>query len=117
MKKWLIIVVILGIGILFYFLFFNNAAKEIHKSPGGEYTVEVVALEKGFSMPGNSGKSNTPALVILKDKDGNVIAESSSNPDCTIFMGSVQIHWDLDNDLVWYGKAKMINVKTGEVSC
>ncbi len=30
---------------------------------------------------------------------------------------SIEIEWDLENNQVWYGRGKTINLKTGEVGC
>ncbi len=68
-------------------------------------------------MPGNGSPSNAPLLIILKNNKGNTISKIDSDSDCSTLYDSINIEWDLTNDIVWYAKAKYINLKTGEVEC
>lgn len=119
MKKKIFILIagLVIVAVLLYSWKYANTSKDIYKSPDGLYIIEVSAVKRAFTMPGDGGTANTPALIVLKNRKGKIIAKSSDNPDCGIFLDSVTINWDLENNLVWYGKAKTINVKTGKVSC
>lgn len=123
MKKRMITIffllaIILLTGISLYVYFIDNK-KIKYISPDGSYMLIVKKEMRMFTpkMPGDGGSGNRPVRVILKDRKGKVIGKSDSNPDCGIFESSLEIEWDLENDLVWYGKGKSIHVKTGKVGC
>ena len=65
-------------------------------------------------MPGDGGKSR-PVVAILKNANGKTIGKSSDNPDCGILWFSVFVEWDMENNQVWFARAKTINLKTGKV--
>lgn len=116
MKKVFLGIAILGVVLFFGYQYFSKSSKKIYKSPDGKYTLEISTGKSG-NTPGDGGGSTALAQVVLKDADGTVIGESSNNPDCAIFLDSVEVIWDIENDLVFYGKAKSINLKTGKVEC
>ncbi len=90
---------------------------ETHQSPDGNYVLIVKRSGSlfSFTMPGDGGKS-MPVDVVLKDAEGNIVG-NSSDTDCGTLWFSIDIFWDVENNEVWYAKAKTINVKTGKVSC
>ncbi|MDB2463171.1 hypothetical protein N9W61_03625, partial [Algibacter sp.] len=96
-------------------LFKKSLEIKTYTSPDGNYTL---TLRLGLSiflptMPGDGG--NPEVIVILKDAHGNLIG--TSNSECAIFKDSITVEWDMENEQVWYGKAKTINLKTGKVEC
>ncbi len=111
-------IVILLCIIGFYFLFIKQTGIQYH-SPQGQFVIIIKKKQNLFSivMPGTGGKGSTPVTVILKDKSGKTIGKSSDNPECSIFDGSIEIEWDMKNNKVWYGRGKMIDLKTGRVGC
>lgn len=122
MKKTIYIIVILVIlvGVAEGVHWFNKS-KEIatYKSPDGNYVLIIQNGRGVFSstMPGDGGRGSMPVNVILKDANGNIIGKSKSNSDCLIFYDSIYVTWDLENEQVWFGKAKTINLKTGKAEC
>lgn len=116
MKKVILGIAILGVFLFLGYQYFGKSSKKIYKSPDGKYTLEVSSGKSG-NMPGDGGGSTAVAEIVLKSADGNIIGESKNNPDCAIFLDSVEVIWDIENDLVFYGKAKSIHLKTGKVEC
>lgn len=117
-KLFLIFVLISFICLGVYFLFIYQKGTKYY-SPNSEFIIVVKKKQRFFStvMPGTGGAGSTPVLVILKDKSGKTIGKSSDNLDCSIFDGSINIQWDIQNGVVWYGKGKMFNLRTGKVEC
>jgi len=119
MKKTIYIVFTLIFLIGFINLY--NARKELatYQSPDGNYVLTIKSKRNLISstMPGDGGIGSMPVEVILKDTDGTIIGKSSDNMDCSIFRDSIEVSWDLENEQVWYGKAKTIHLKTGKVEC
>ena len=91
---------------------------ERYQSPDGQYTLIIKSKFRFFAMPGGGGSSSAPALIILEDKGGNQISTSDdADEGCGVNVGSIWIEWDLEHDMVYYAKARGINVKTGEIGC
>lgn len=91
---------------------------ERYESPDRQYILIVKSEFRFFAMPGGGGSSSAPALIILKDKDGNQISTSDdAKEECGVDVGSIWVEWDLENDMVYYAKARGVNVKTGEIGC
>lgn len=115
---YIIVCTVLLIGVTTGVHLFNKSMEiATYQSPDGNYELTI---KLGFSilfptMPGDGG--NPEVVVILKDANGNVIGTSNSNSDCAIFKDSISVEWDLGNEQVWYGRAKIINLKTGKVEC
>jgi hypothetical protein len=110
------IVVFVGIG---YYVFQNAMILATYTSPNGNYKA-IIKRDTGFfssTMPGDGGSDSLPVIVILKDKSGKTIGSSNDNPRCSIFYGSIEIKWDLENGWLWYGKARTIDINTGKVEC
>ncbi len=90
-----------------------------YQSPDGNYELIIKSDRSIFAstMPGNGGLGSCPVKVILKGANGKVIGNSNSNKDCGTIMDSIDVRWDLENDEVWYSKARTIDLKTGKVEC
>ncbi len=117
MKKIVYIIVggitILGI-IRFYIV--SQIGKTYYKSPNGMYTL-IVSSKRGvldMTMPGDGGSGSGIALIKLLDKNGKVISTSNSEPDSVVFINSIQVDWDFENNEVIYARARLINLKTGK---
>lgn len=96
-----------------------NKSMEIanYQSPDGRYEL-IIKNDRSIFFTTMPGDGDNPVVeVILKDADGSVIGTSNSNSDCAIFKDSITVEWDLENEQVWYGKAKTIHLKTGKVEC
>lgn len=122
MKKiiYIIVCTILLIGVVTGVNLFNKSMEiASYQSPDGNYELILKNGRGIFSstMPGDGGRGSMPLDVILKDANGNIIGKSSSSGDCAILYDSIEVTWDLENEQVWYGRAKTINVKTGKVEC
>ncbi|WP_338360064.1 hypothetical protein [Yeosuana marina] len=122
MKKTIYIttLIILLIGLTIGFYLFNKSMEiATYQSPDGNYELILVNGQSIFTMtmPGDGGRGSMPIDVILKDAKGNIIAKSRGGDVCSIFYDSINVIWDLENQQVWYGKARSINLKTGKVNC
>ena len=119
MKKvvYIVFTLLLITGIAIHFFNEKNVL-ETHKSPDGKYEIVVKSNRSFFetTMPGDGGKS-TPVVVILKNANGKIIGKSSDNRGCGTLWFSIYIEWDIENNQVWYAKARTINLKTGKVAC
>lgn len=111
-----LIVILLCVG--FYFLVIFQQGTRYY-SPEEQFVIIVKKKQNFFDtiMPGTGGTGSTPVIVTLKNKSGTTIGKSSDNPECSIFDGSIEIEWDIENNKVWYGRGKSINLKTGRVGC
>ena len=120
MKKTIYILLIIGTCIALS-LYFCNSQKELatYRSPDGKYELIIKNRRSFFetTMPGAGGAGSLPVEVILKNSNGKVIGKSSVNSDCGLFYDSVVVLWDIEEGYVSYGRAKTINLKTGEVEC
>jgi len=91
---------------------------ERYQSPDGQYTLIIKSKFRLFAMPGGGGSSSAPALIILEDKEGNQISSSDdADEGCGVDVGSIWVEWDLEDDMIYYAKARRINVKTGKIEC
>lgn len=116
---YIILITIVVLGVTGYFIYQNALVLATHTSPDGNYTA-IIKRNRGFftsTMPGDGGSDSLPVEVILKDSSGKTIGSSNENPQCGVFYGSIEIEWDFENQWLWYGKAKTIHLKTGEVGC
>lgn len=84
-------------------------------SPCKQYNLQVYTTMPFFAMPGGGGFSGRSARVILRNKWGKKIGQS--NQECSLPYYSVDIEWDEAHQLVWYGRTKSIDLKTGECRC
>lgn len=122
MKKYIfvilfgIITIITTIGV---YLYNTHMHIETYCSPNGKYELLIKREQYFFThtIPGDGGSGSISVEVILKDSDGNVIGTSSSNPDCAIFKDSIEVRWEIEDNEVWYGRGKTIDLNTGEVGC
>ncbi len=88
-----------------------------YKSPDGKFELIIKRNDLHFftsTMPGDG--SSYYVEIVLKDAQGRVIG-STSNNNCAIFKDSIDVHWDMKNNEVRYGRGKTINLKTGKVLC
>lgn len=120
MKKaiYISVIIVILIGVTTGMKLFNKSMQiATYQSPDGNYELIIKNDRSIFfsTMPGDGG--NPVVEVILKDANGNIIGTSNSNNTCAIFKDSIYVSWDLENEQVWYGKAKTINIKTGKVKC
>jgi len=110
--------IVLLIGVTIGVHLFNKSMEiASYQSPDGNYEL-TIKLGLGIFMPTMPGDGGNPeVVVILKDANGKTIGRSNSNSDCAVFKDSIHVEWDLENEQVWYGKAKTIHLKTGKVEC
>jgi hypothetical protein len=87
---------------------------QVYESPNKLYKLEIYAKKRLFTLPGDGGSSSSSALVILKNESGTEIGNNKGSQYYQLPISSIEVRWDLENDLVWYGKSKTINVKTGK---
>lgn len=113
------IVFIAVIAVISSYLYDSIMHLKTFQSPNGEFELVIKRKESLFTakMPGDGGIDSICVEVILKDAKGNVIGTSDSNPNCEIFMGSIDVEWEIENNTVWYGRGKAINLKTGKTDC
>jgi len=98
--------------------FYNDAMiLATYQSPDGKYELVIKNNRSIFfsTMPGDGGRGSLSVKVILIDADGKVIG--TSNDRCSLFFDSIYVDWDYENNWVWYGKGKAIDLKTGEADC
>ncbi|WP_147239346.1 hypothetical protein [Tenacibaculum sp. E3R01] len=89
-----------------------------YKSPDGKFELIIKRSDLDFltsTMPGDS--SSFYVEIVLKDPHGRGIGSTRNNNNCAIFKDSIEVHWDMENNEVRYGRGKTINLKTGKVSC
>lgn len=110
------IILVVLIGRYFYN---KTMILETYQSPDGHYEIIIKNDRDLFTstMPGDGGIGSLSVEVILKNTNGKIIGTSNSNAKCSIFYDSLEIVWDIENNQVWYGKAKIMNLITGEVEC
>lgn len=120
-RKYILIAsIIILIGtIAVGYLSITNKPLAIYQSPDGNYQITIKNDRSIFSitMPGDGGMGSVPVKVILKDVKGRTIGSSNSNDKCGVFIYSIEIEWDLENNEVRYARGKTINLKTGKVGC
>ena len=116
-KKAIFIILTLAIGLLY--LYDSYMYLETHRSPDGNYKIVIKRAESIFTskMPGNGGSGGVSVEVILKTSGGKIISRSSYNNQCRVFDSSIEIRWDLENNKVWYGRGKVIDLQSGKVQC
>lgn len=90
-----------------------------YDSPDGNYTLVVKKEFRLFTMPGDGGLASSPAVIILQDKWGFEIGEPiTMDHQCGgTFLGDVSVKWDMNDNVVYYSKARGINLKTGDAGC
>ena len=122
MKKiiYRVLLVLLFVAVVVGVKFYNAIMiMETYKSPDGQY--ELVIKREHFipltTMPGDGGYDSASVEVILKNANGDIIGKSSTNSDCGVFKFSIYVDWDIENNQVWYARAKTINLTTGKVEC
>lgn len=110
----LFIITLTGIAVGYFY----NKSMHIatYQSPDNNYELIIKSNRSIFAvtMPGDGG-SSMPVKVILKNANGKVIGTSNNN--CETLLFSINIHWDLENNEVFYATARSINLKTGKVEC
>ncbi|RBW62935.1 hypothetical protein DS884_01065 [Tenacibaculum sp. E3R01] len=112
---FIVILSIVVLGICFYnsMIFLKS-----YKSPDGKFELIIKRSDLDFltsTMPGDS--SSFYVEIVLKDPHGRGIGSTRNNNNCAIFKDSIEVHWDMENNEVRYGRGKTINLKTGKVSC
>ncbi len=116
MKKIiLIIVLVLSIGVLFFYFITTPKVKK-YRSPDGNYTLIVTTKRDvfGMTMPGGGGYGSSNAVVILLDRYNKEIANSNSNSDFDATIDNITVEWDMESNEVIYAIARSIDLKTGE---
>ena len=80
-------------------------------SEHNEYCLEIFREKMYFAMPGQG--SDHMATIILKDQTGRILDKitSKSNPDRSIMLRDVEVRWKLEENQIWYGKARYFEVK------
>ncbi|WP_108869362.1 hypothetical protein [Aquimarina aquimarini] len=78
-------------------------------SPDKKYQLELYQEQMPFAMPGQG--SDHMATIILKNKRGEVLNYISSNSKENTMYRNIEIRWDLDNNTVWYGKARAFDLE------
>lgn len=120
MKKaiYILVITIILAGVIAGNYFYNSLLYiETYHSPDGNY--ELIVKREGLglftsTMPGDGGAGSSSVVVILKSADGKVIGTSNNIPNGNTIMDSISVEWDIENDWVWYGRGKAINLKTGK---
>jgi len=118
MKKRIYIVVVLLITVFAGKYFYKKSMiLETYQSPDGKYKLIIESDRSIFfsTMPGNGGRGSHLVKVILKNANGKVIG--TSNERCSVFLDSVYVDWDYENNWVRYSKGRAIDLKTGEADC
>lgn len=116
---YIILILIVVLGVTGYSVYQKSLILATYTSPSGKYEA-IIKRNRGFftpTMPGDGGPDSLPVVVILKESSGNTIGSSKDNTECGIFYGSIDIEWDFKNQFLWYGIARTIHLKTGEVGC
>lgn len=122
MKKaiYIVITTIVLTGIIAGSYFYKQAKHlTTYHSPCGKY--ELIVNRASFinlgTMPGDGGAGSRIVEVILKSADGKTIGATKRNTVCETILDSILVQWDYENNWVWYGKGKAIDLKTGEDGC
>ena len=116
-KTVVILSVLILAGIAFYRLFIADEFICSEYSPDKRYRVDIYAERRYFSMPGGGGADSRMAVVVLKDKWGRTIGKSCKSEECCrTILSSIEIEWDYLSGRVWFAKARMIDLETGECS-
>lgn len=109
---------ILGFYSLFFafifWVFFSDEYMYSEMSPDGNYELEVYTERQYFAMPGGGGLYSRPTKIVLKNKWGWTIGESTD--DCGAFYGDIEIAWDMEHQEVSFAKAASIDLNTGKCS-
>lgn len=113
-KFFLVAVLLFGIGGFIYQHTidpFFSTPKFSSVSPSGKFKADVYAESSAISMPGQGGAGGKSAEIILRNKDGKKIG---SNDGCEVIMDDVKIEWEEKNNLIFFAKAKSINLTDGK---
>ncbi|MDO5977327.1 hypothetical protein [Flavivirga spongiicola] len=78
-------------------------------NPDKQFKLELYEEQMPFAMPG--GGSDNMATIILKDKNGKMLNYISSNSTESTMYRNIEIKWDMDEKIVWYGKARLFELK------
>lgn len=98
------------------YLYNSHMYLESYQSPDGNYEL-IIKRDQFFTistMPGDGGAGSRSVEVVLKSAAGKVIGTSNSIPNGSTIMDSIEVSWDLENNVVWYGRGKNINLKTAK---
>ena len=106
---------LLFIGATLYYAFLTATHMHSETSPCGNYSISVYIKPTFFAMPGGGGSGSQLTQVVLKNSWGWTIGVSTE--ECAIFYNEIEISWDYDNNEVYFGKARAIDLNTGQCDC
>ena len=81
-----------------------------HCAPNEEYCLEIYKEKIFWAMPGQG--SDHMATIHLLDGHGRMINSVTGNslPDESILLRDIEIRWDLEDNKIWYGRARYFEV-------
>ncbi|TPN82976.1 hypothetical protein [Aquimarina algicola] len=76
-------------------------------SPNKQFKLELYKEQMLFAMPGQG--SDHMATILLKDKNDTMLQYISSNSkdDEVIMYRDIEVDWDLNQKIVWYGRGRL----------
>ncbi|WP_298547669.1 hypothetical protein [uncultured Aquimarina sp.] len=119
MKKliYLIPVLILIIGAIYFFTRKKFEEYKRHASPDGQYVLVVYVQKEMYAIGFSSQQSHKSAYVALEDKNGKVLVKPGLFRSCEFSLGDFGAEWLMDENKVYYTKFDYIDLSTMEMSC
>lgn len=116
MKKHILVILIIVVLSLGYSLLVPNPDVS-YSSPDGNYQLDCYTSASSFAMQGGGGVDSRMVLIILRDKYGREIGRCEKDDPCATFFGSLEIEWEIEKNIVWYARGRIIDLNTGEPDC
>lgn len=86
--------------------------QERHSEPSGKYHLLVFLEPMLIAFPGGGGLSGHSTHIILVNSFYFPIGMTGSN--CSCLYGDLEVEWNLEQNLVWFARARSLDLTNGK---